>query len=369
MAETTIGIADTSLTEAEIEAAIAVLRSGNLRQGPQCQAFEEAFAGKTGAAHALTCANGSAALHIALACFLQPGQEVLVPSFTFVSTATMVIAAGGVPVLCDVDPETWTIDLDDAAGRVTNKTAGIIPVHLFGNVCDIDAIRTFADRNELKIVWDAAQAHGATWDGRDVGTFADYVTYSFYPSKNMFVGEGGMVCTPEEYCGERMKLIREHGMASRYYHTEFGYNYRMTDIAAAIGLAQLSRLDQMIDQRRRNAAALMKGLRGIQGLTLPTIPAKAESAWHQFCVLVDEEDFGMNRDRLAAALKERGIGTAVHYPRGLHQQPVLIERFGTQHLEVTETLARQILALPVHHGIDEAACAKVVDAVRDVAKG
>lgn len=364
MADKPVAIAETQLTEAEIDAAVRVLRSGMLRQGPECKAFEREFADKVGANHALTCSSGSAALHMAFACFLNPGEEVLVPSFTFIATASMVIAAGGVPVMCDVDPQTWLLDLDDAAGRVTNKTRGIAPVHLFGNVCDVAATREFADRNNLKVVWDAAQAHGATYEGQDIGGIADYVAYSFYPSKNMFVGEGGMVCTDKPDCADRMALVREHGMPSRYYHTELGFNYRMTDVAAAIGREQLKRLDSMVDQRRRNAKVLRDGLAGLRGLTLPKITPKAESAWHQFCVLIDPDGFGKDRDALAAHLKDSGIGSAVHYPRGLHQQPMMLERYGTQHLEVTEMLARQILALPVHHGIGEDDCQRVVDAVR-----
>jgi len=362
-----IGIADTSLTEAEIDAAIDVLRSGMLRQGPQVAAFEQDFAAFVGARHAVASINGSTALHIAFECFIKPGDEVLVPSFTFIATATMVIAAGGVPVMCDVDPETWLIDLDDAAAKTTDRTRAIVPVHLFGNVCDIGAVMAFANRHDLKIVWDAAQAHGATFDGRGVGSFGDYVTYSFYPTKNMFVGEGGMTCTDKEDCDTRMRLLREHGMPSRYRHTMLGYNYRMTDVAAAIGRAQLKRLPDMLARRRRNGERLLAGLHGLPGLTLPTVTPGAHHAWHQFCVLVDKEGFGLDRDELAVYLRENEVGSAVHYPMGLHQQPVFVEMYGTHHLPVTEQLSETILALPVHHGLSDSDIDQVVEVIREVA--
>ena len=364
-----IGIADTSLTEAEIDAAVEVLKSGMLRQGPQVAAFEEEFGRFVGAQHSIANANGSTALHIAYADFLTPGDEVLVPSFTFISTATMVIAAGGVPIMCDVDPVTWMIDLADAETRITDRTRAIVPVHLFGNVCEIETVQALAQRHDLKVVWDAAQAHGATYDGAGIGGFGGYVTYSFYPSKNMFVGEGGVTCTDNADSDAHLRLLREHGMPERYLHTVLGYNYRMTDITAAIGREQLKRLPSMLDRRRRNAKRLLDGLTGLPGLTLPSVAPNVGPAWHQFSVLVDETAFGRNRDDLSTFLRKHGVGSAVHYPRGLHQQPVFIERFGAAHLPVTEDIAERILALPVHHGLTDDDVDQVIETVRRAASG
>lgn len=190
-----IPIAEIKLSEEEIVAAVKVLRSGALRQGKISEAFEHEFSEKVGAKYAVTCASGSAALHLAYMAFLEPGNEVLVPSFTFIATGSMVAMSGGKPVFCDVNPETFFIDLADAESRVTSHTRAIAPVHLFGNPCDIDAVKAFAEKHDLIIVWDAAQAHGAHFKGKDVGSFGDFVCYSFYPSKNMFVGEGGIICT------------------------------------------------------------------------------------------------------------------------------------------------------------------------------
>ena len=358
-----IGMAKIELTDKEIDAAVAVLRSGALRQGAQCQAFEEEFAAKVGAKFAVTSANGSAALHLAYFCCLEPGDEVLVPSFTFIATASMVALMGGRPVICDVDPETFLLDLSDAEARITPKTKAIAPVHLFGNPCDAGAVEALAAKHGLKIIWDAAQAHGAAIDGRDVGSLGDFACYSFYPSKNMFVGEGGMTCTDSEEYAQKLRFTRSHGQTGKYYHTLLGYNYRMTDVEAAIGREQLKRLDDMLVLRRRNAAILSEGLAEVGGIRPQRITPGGTSAWHQYCIIVEPEAYGCNRDELGAKLKERGIATGVHYPRGLHQQPVFEEMYGPLELPVTESLAANILALPVHHGLAEAEAHEIADAV------
>jgi dTDP-4-amino-4,6-dideoxygalactose transaminase len=358
-----INIADTRLSEEEIAAALAVLRSGQLRQGKQVEAFEQAFAARTGSRHGCANASGTAALHLAYLTFLQPGDEVLVPSFTFFATASAVNLAGGVPVFCDVDANTFLIDLADAERRITERTRAICPVHLFGNVCDIAAVQAFAQRHNLRVVWDAAQAHGATLHGAGLGACEGPVCYSFYPTKNLFVGEGGMTCTNDEETLALLRTLRSHGESQRYLHTRIGYNYRMTDIEAAIGHAQLARLDAMLAARRRSAGILRERLGNVPGLRLQRITPGAEHAWHQFSIVVEPGAFGCDRDTLAKHLDAAGIGTGVHYPRGLHQQPVYEELYGKSTLPVTEHLAAHILALPVHHGMSEADAQRVAEAV------
>lgn len=359
-----INIAEIKLTEAEIAAAVQVLRSGALRQGKECDAFEQEFAAKVGAQFAVTSANGSAALHLAYMAFLKPGDEVLVPSFTFIATASMVTMSGGRPVFCDVDPQTFLIDLEDAAKKITPRTRAISPVHLFGNACDVEAVESLAKKNNLVIVWDAAQAHGAQFRGRDVGSFGDCVCYSFYPSKNMFVGEGGMTCSNNPEYATKMRYMRSHGQTGHYLHTMLGVNYRMTDVEAAIGREQLKRLDDMLAIRRRNAEVLNRGLGEVPGIQLQQITANSLHAWHQYCVVVEPGSFGCDRDALAQRLKEKGIATGVHYPRGLHQQPIFMELYGNSHLPHTEYLASNILALPVHHGLTEDQLQYIIEAVR-----
>lgn len=361
-----IQISEITLTESEIDAAVSVLRSGALRQGKECAAFETEFAEYVGAKHAITNANGSAALHLAYMAFLNPGDEVLVPSFTFIATGSMVTAAGGRPVFCDIDPDTFLIDLVDAERRITPKTKAISPVHLFGNPCAVDAVQAFAKRHNLRIVWDAAQAHGARYSGRDVGSFGDFVAYSFYPSKNMFVGEGGMTCTDNPEFAHRMRLMRSHGQEGKYLHTAMGLNYRMTDLEAAIGRNQLRRLDTMLATRRRNAGLLNEGLAAVPGIKPQRITSGGDHAWHQYCIRVDDSAFGIDRDQLAARLNEKGIATGVHYPRGLHQQPIFQELYGCEPLPVTERLALQIIALPVHHGLETGDVARIIEAVVSV---
>lgn len=360
----TIGMAEIKLTEVEIEAAVAVLRSGALRQGKECDAFEAEFAEKIGAKYALTCSNGSASLHLAYMAFLNPGDEVLCPSFTFIATGSMVSAAGGVPVFCDVDPETFLMDLKDAENRITERTVAISPVHLFGNACDVDGVQAFARKHNLRVVWDAAQAHGATYNGRDIGSFGDFVSYSFYPSKNMFVGEGGMILTDNAEMERLMRFKRTHGQTGKYLHTMDGLNYRMTDVEAAIGREQLKRLDDMLAVRRRNCRILKEGLDEIEGLCIQKHTPNSKHAVHQFCLTVDQAKTGVDRDGLQQILKDKGVATGVHYPRGLHQQPVFIEKFGYEPLPVTELLCETIIALPVHHGMSEDDARYVVDAVK-----
>ncbi len=360
-----IEMSEICLSEEEIQAAVDVLRSGKLRQGEQCDAFEREFAHKVGAEYAVTSANGTAALHLAYLSFLQPGDEVLVPSFTFIATGSIVTMTGGRPVFCDIDPETLLIDLKDAEKRLTKRTKAISPVHLFGNPVDFAAVKDFAHHHGLKIVWDAAQAHGATWMDRDVGSADDFVAYSFYPSKNMFVGEGGITCTNSTESYEKMRFMRSHGQTGKYYHTMLGLNYRMTDMEAAIGRKQLARLDTMLADRRKNAGVLIKGLAEVRGIRTPKITPHGEHAWHQFCVLIDPSEFGCGRDTLAARLRGKGIASGVHYPRGLHQQPVFEEIYGPLELPVTETVTENILAIPVHHGLSPEDTNKIVEAVRE----
>ena len=358
-----LAMADTNLTDQEIQAAVTVLRSGALRQGRECDAFEHEFAARVRARHAVSSANGSAALHLAYMTFLQPGDEVLVPSFTFFATGSMVTAAGGRPVFCDVHPETFLLDLEDAARKLTPRTRAISPVHLFGNPCDLEAVQAFAAQHRLKIVWDAAQAHGARWHGRDIGASGDFVAYSFYPTKNLFVGEGGMTCTGNEELAHRLRILRTHGQTGKYLHTMLGLNYRMTDVEGAIGRCQLQRLDAMLAARRRNADILSRVLTSLPGLHLQRILPGGEHAWHQFCFWIDARMFGCDRNRLAQKLAAAGIASGVHYPRGLHQQPIFRELYGEHSLPVTENLAEKILAVPVHHGLPAEGAGRIAKAI------
>ncbi len=362
----TVGMAEIKLSEQEINAALEVLKSGALRQGKHCDSFEQEFAEYCGAKYGVTCSNGSATLHLIYTAILSQGDEVLVPSFTFIATASMVSAAGGKPIFCDIDPESWNIDLEDAASKITEKTKAISPVHLFGNSCDVDAIVEFAEKHNLEIIWDNAHAHGTEYKGTNVGKFGDYSSYSFYPSKNMFVGEGGIILTNNEEHYTKLKFMRSHGQTGKYLHTLDGFNYRMTDVEAAIGREQLKRFDDMQKIRLRNYDFYEKEFANIDGVNTQKRIEDSVHGVHQYCITIDSEKLGLCRDGIQNKLKEKGVFTGVHYPRGLHQQPIFIEKYGFKSLAVTEKVANTIMAIPVHHGVTEEDAQYVVDCFKEV---
>lgn len=304
-----------------------------------------------GAKYAVSCSSGTAALHICYAALLEPGDEVLVPSFTFIATASMASMVGARPVFCDVLPRTYNLNIDDARTRVTERTRAIAPVHLFGNPCDIDEVRALAEEFNLKVIWDAAQAHGAHYRNQDVGSFDDCVCYSFYPTKNMTTAEGGMITMNDAALYEKCKLIRSHGQSGRYYHTALGFNYRLTDVMASLGIQQLKKLDGWIAKRRSNARVLTQELAGVPGLQTPIETPNAESSFNLFSITIDPAEFGCDRDEVAYRLAAGNIGSAVHYPRCLHEQPVYAGF--AQSLPVAESLSRRILSVPVEPSLGE----------------
>jgi len=364
-----IPIAKVDLAEDEIEAAVAVLRSGSLRQGRVCTEFEQRFAEMTGAKHAVVVSSGTAALHLAWLALLQPGDEVLVPAFSFVATASTVVLAGGRPVFCDVEPGTATLDVDDARKKLTDRTVAVSPVHLYGGVCDVDGIAGLASEHNLKVVWDAAQAHGALHGAVDAGALPDMSCFSFYASKNMTTGEGGMITTPDDALAQRLRLLRSHGQAQKYQHTLIGLNYRMTDVQAAIGLKQLERLPAAVASRRANAALLDDLLAGLPGVALPVERPGTTHCFHLYTITVDPEVAGVSRDELQQELGDLGIETAVHYPTPIHRQPVFARDYAEVSLPVSERLAGQVLSIPVHPALDEADVRRVGEAVRSVVVG
>jgi perosamine synthetase len=367
VSERFVPISQVALGEDEIAAVVAVLRSGKLREGPVCREFEERFAAHIGARYAVSVSSGTAALHIAYAALLEPGDEVLVPSFTFIATASMVMMVGAHPVFCDVDPYTFTLDVEDARRRITPCTRAIVPVHLFGNPCDIDAIQALADEHGLKIIWDAAQAHGARYNGRDIGSFDDVVCYSFYPSKNMTTAEGGMITTNDEALYEKCRLLRSHGQAGKYYHTLLGFNYRLTDVMAALGLKQLEKLEERVQRRRANARYLSKWLADIPGIQIPVEQPKGKSSFNLYSILLDLNQFCCDRDEFVRLLNAENIGATVHYPRPLHQQPAFAELAKDVHLPVSEDLSQRILSLPVHPSLKKVELDLIVAAMHKVA--
>ena len=344
------------------------MKSGRLRAGRITEDFESRFAAATGARYAISVSSGTAALYLACRAILQPGEEAIVPDFTFVATAAMVAAAQAKPVFADVDPETFTLDPKETERRITSRTRALAPVHLYGQPADITGLTRVARRHGLRVIWDAAQAHGAHFRGRDVGSFADVVCYSFYPSKNMTTGEGGMITTSDARLAREMRLLRSHGEVSRYRHIRLGHNFRPTDIASALGRVQLAKLPAALRARRRNAAVLMRGLAGLPGLALPRLAPGASHSFNLFTIRVDAKRAGISRDKFAEALGQQGIEAAVHYPFPLHRQPIFRGYGRDRDFPVSTQLAKSVLSLPVHPALKAKDLRFIVQCVREILK-
>lgn len=362
MSDKKIPIADVELGNEEIEAAVDVLESGYLVQGEQVEQFEREFADYMGVDHAVAVSSGTAALQVAYMATLTEGSDVIVPALSHVSTGSMVSYAGCNPIFCDVDNDTFTFDIESASNRLTTDTEAIAPVHLFGNACDIDAVRDFADHHDLTVIWDTSQAHGTTYDGEDLGSFPDVATYSFYPTKNMTTTEGGMITTDDPEIAEECRLLRAHWQTEKYYHPNLGLNLRMTDVEAAIGRAQLEKLDDFVSERRENATVLNEHLRDIEPISTPVVSDRVEHSYYLYTVLLDIEQLGCTREVFQDTLEEFGVGTAVHYPRPLHKQPA----FGDTDisLPVAEDACQRVLSLPVYPTLTDDELRRVADGVK-----
>ena len=340
--------------------------SGHLRAGRITQDFEKRFARTVGARFAVAVSSGTSALFLAYRALLKPGDEVIVPDFTFAATATMVVAVGAKLVFADVDPETFTLSPSDAEKRITCRTKALAPVHLFGQVADVTGLLRIAQRHHLRIIWDAAQAHGARFHGRDVGSFPDVVCYSFYPTKNMTTGEGGMLTTSDPRLAQEFQLLRSHGELDRYRHVRMGYNFRLTDIAAAIGKVQLTKLPAALRRRRQNARILSRRIEGFMGIRTPHLTPDSSHAFCLYTITIDAAALGITREELREALSRRGIETAVHYPLPLHRQPIF-RGYGCDHdFPVSTHLAESVVSLPVHPGLSSGDLDRIVRAVREV---
>jgi dTDP-4-amino-4,6-dideoxygalactose transaminase len=338
-----ISIAQPLLGEAEIHAVAEVLRSGHLAQGSRVQEFEERFAAMCGVRYAIATSSGTAALHTALLAHdIGPGDEVITTPFSFIASANAVLYTGARPVFADIDPLYLHIDPEQVEAKITARTRAILLVHLYGQACDMDAITDIAERYSLVIIEDACQAHGAMFHGRCVGCFGTGC-FSFYATKNITTAEGGIVTTNDPHIAERARMIRNHGMRQRYYHEVLGYNFRMTDVQAAIGMVQMEHLEGWNRHRMANAEFLSAHLAGVR---IPAVRPHCVHVFHQYVVGVASD-----RDRLAQRLQEAGIGTAVHYPAIIPHQPLYQQLGYKGEWPQAEFASRQVLSLPVHPGL------------------
>lgn len=345
---------------AEERAAVdSVLVSGMLTQGQEVSKFENEFSRTLLDGRSTIAVNsGTSGLHLGLlAAGIKPGDEVIVPSFTFAATANSVALVGAKPIFADIEPEHYTLDVNHVESLVTERTRGVMPVHLYGHPFQAQELLEVCARYEIDLYEDAAQAHGASMNGQMVGTFGTFAMFSLYPTKNMTSGEGGMVSTADPKIERRMRLLRNQGMERQYENELPGFNARMTDLHAAIGRVQLRKLEEWTLQRQNNAQFLNQNLMGI---TLPSVAAGATHVYHQYTVEIPED-----RDGFSQALRdEYSIGSGVYYPVPNHRLPSF-----DLHLELpnTEAAAAQVLSLPVHPSLEDEDLHRIVEAVNALA--
>lgn len=355
-----INIARPQMGDEEKAAVMAVLESGQLAQGSVVAEFEDAFAHYCGAKHGIATSNGTTALHLAvLAHQIGQGDEVITAPFTFIASSNSVLYAGARPVFVDIDPNTYNINVDQIEAAITPRTKAIMPIHLFGNPADMPRITAIANKHGLGIIEDAAQAHGAAIDGKRAGSWGTGC-FSFYPTKNITTGEGGMITTSDDCVADRAKLARSHGMRVRYFHESLGYNFRMTNIHAAIGMAQLPKLELFNERRIANAAYLSAHLPQDK-VRVPQVRPGTRHVFHQYTVRVLPP---LDRDEVRARLAEMGVGTEVYYPVPVHRQQLYLDLgYGEQSFPESELAAAQVLSLPVHPGLSQQDLDTIIEAV------
>jgi perosamine synthetase len=344
----------------DVEALVlSVLRSGHLAQGPMVERFEALCATMAGTSHAVAVGNGTVALDAALAVLdIGPGQEVITSPFTFAATINAILRSGADVRFADIGDD-FTLDPASVAALIGPATAAIVPVHLYGLACDMSSLMALADRHRLAVVEDAAQAHGAEVDGRRAGSFG-VGCFSFYATKNVTSGEGGCVTTDDAMLAERLRVIRNQGMRARYDYAMIGQNWRMTDIAAAVAIPQMERLDEIIRRRRSNAARLTSLLGSNPAVTTPSVPAGRGHVWHQYTVLLEP---GIDRDRVSASMSSAGIDTGVYYPGLVWDHSAYRDR-PTVHRDDTPVAldcTTRCLSLPIHPGLSTSDIERVAE--------
>jgi len=363
-----IPISKPIINEQETRAVLDVLNSGMLVQGKKALELEHRFAEFCGVEHAVALNSGTAAIHAALyAVGIKEGDEVITAPFTFVASANPILMMGAKVVFADISPDTFTIDPHSIIKALTGKTKAIIPIDLFGLPCDYEAIQKIAGEHGLFIIEDACQAHGSKYFGKMAGALGDIACFSFYATKNMMCGEGGMITTDNPEYAERCRRFRHHGQSemTRYEYMDIGYNYRIMDLTAALAISQLEKLPGFVEARKKNAALYDKGLQDVPGIALPRVPENYDHAYNQYTILCDNEK--VIRDKLAADLKERGIGTAIYYPKPLHMHHHFA-KLGYQKgdFPVSEMFARRVLSLPVGPHVQESDIRFIISTIRSL---
>jgi perosamine synthetase len=369
-----------SLDEREIAAVVEVMRSGWLTTGAKAHAFEKRFAAFVGAPYALAVNSCTAALHLALdAIGLKSGDEVLIPTLTFTATAEVVTYFGAKPVLVDSEPEYFNLDPDDLSKRLTRRTKAIIPVHFAGHPCKMDDVSEFAHRNGLAVVEDAAHAFPAKYKGRSIGTLSPLTAFSFYATKTLTTGEGGMIVTDDQELAERMTLMRLHGMSKdawsryqqhgswRYDVVAPGFKYNLTDMQAAIGLVQLEKAESLRLERARIAERYTQGLQDLVGFQVPRVSDDVQHAWHLYVIALLPTTLCIDRDEVIEELGKRGIGCSVHFiPLHLHSYYKQAWGYHRGQFPVAEEYFNGCISLPIYPSMSDSEVDRVIEAIQDV---
>ncbi len=360
-----INIAKPLVGENEIKKVKEVFDSGMLAQGLEVKKFEEEFAGYLGAGYGKAVSNGTAALDVALkALDIGPGDEVITTPFSFIASSNCILFQGAKPVFSDIKEDTFNLDPDLVSEKITDDTKAILLVHLFGQSADMGAFKDIAEEHGLCLIEDACQAHGAEYRGQKVGSIGDLGTFSFYPTKNMTTGEGGIITTNDEDLDRKFNLIRDQGQSKKYTHDILGYNLRMTNIAASIGRCQLEKLDTWNDKRIKNAEMLTDGIKEIPGLTPPAVVKDAKHVYHQYVVKVEDE-YPLSREELMVELREDGVGSAVHYPMPITDQPLYANNgYSSDDYPKTVEASKKVMSLPVHPSVTEDDIELILDSLK-----
>jgi len=341
--------------DAEIESSVlSVLRSGRLVSGPVVASFEDAVAEYLGVKHVVAVNSGTAALHLALlASDVKPGQEVITTPFSFAATANTIIQTDATPIFVDVDPENFNIDPQGIESAVTDRTVAIEPVHVFGEPAEMKPIQEIAGKHNLRIVEDAAEAIGAEYHGKKIGNTDMFACFSTYATKNLHTGEGGFITTNNPDAAENLKTLRSQGQKGKYHHVKLGYNYRMTEIAAAIGKVQIKKIDEFNRRRIENANHMTQLIRDLPSLKPQASIPNSRHVYYQYTVKLDEQEAGLTRGELQTRLAEAGIETDVHWPDPIHLQPWYREKYGYKPgvFPHAEELARTVISLPIHPAV------------------
>jgi perosamine synthetase len=368
-----------SIDESDIQAVVGTLRSDWLTTGPRIAEFEEAFAARTGAKHAVSCSSGTAALHAAaFTAGLKAGDEAITSPLTFVATANCVLYQGAVPVFADVSPDTLNLDPEKAAARITSRTRAILPVDYSGHPADLDAVLELAERHGLVVIEDASHALGAEYKSRPVGSLSHMTAFSFHPVKHITTGEGGMVTTDNAKFAETLRRFRNHGISSdarqrqsagqwHYEMVLLGLNYRLTDIACALGIQQLKKLEANLSRRRQIAERYAAAFRQISDVIAPAVRSDVNPAWHLYPIRLDQVKLKAVRGQVFQALRAENIGVNVHYIP-VHRHPYYAQRFGYRGGEypVAEDAYERLISLPMFHGMSDQDVEDVIRAVEKV---